>query len=629
MDEPLLAVARGSDGGLRRIDLQAALTDRMPRSLDNSFLSKVDQPLVQGTGVRAIGPSWAVTQSGLIVPSRMASGPQPIDQFSVFITAEEVFGEPLHPSLTLENIRGRTLRETLAFVANYMAGLNNLQFSHSQLDIDTASQWFKGPARTQVLHRLQADGQVLLAPQPLLTLLNLACFHSPDDLPPGREQGSLPVAYLGICDLLGTATEDVDDDEEEVIHLEVNGLVREIVANQHFNSKIDAAHFVARSVRRWIERSDGSMPKFDLAEEFEAATGVSFNDFLTVGQALWVRSVVHSPQVPLSYFDQLGWPTERMDAVLRLLSLDVPTLRREVLRKHNAQSEWEFSTLSQFPVVRLDSTSLLVVSPSFLLQRVLGWLPLFDVKEALLGRGEGKRWAKVLSEARTAAEEYVLEVAVSMAGAQRVFGSARLVPAFRKAKRRVADIAIDYGSAWVVMEVTSSQLTRDSVAAVSNEALSADLDKLVGEVQQIDHTIQSLREKETALTGAPSPSPVRKYYPVLVLTEGFPVSPVTITILRERAHQAGLLSGSDVGPLEVIDTVELEMVESLQESGGPSLPSLLDMKQSANLHRASLRDYILREANLRPRMSSRVKRLFDQGFEVITRPLREPEGENL
>jgi hypothetical protein len=81
---------------------------------------------------------------------------------------------------------------------------------------------------------------------------------------------------------------------------------------------------------------------------------------------------------------------------------------------------------------------------------------------------------------------------------------------------------------------------------------------------------------------------VRRLYPVVLVAHGFPVNPITMSELHERVARAGLLQGSHLGRLEIIDLDELEQIEALHESGGPSLASLLADKQTANLYRTAL-----------------------------------------
>jgi hypothetical protein len=216
------------------------------------------------------------------------------------------------------------------------------------------------------------------------------------------------------------------------------------------------------------------------------------------------------------------------------------------------------------------------------------------------------------------AERYALEVFDSITASgtsqQRVYGDTDLKRAHERHGRKVADVAIDYGDAWVVAEVTTSQLTRRSVAGQSDEPLVADLDKLVGEVAQIHDTIAALREDESSLTNSSTPQSGRRFLPLLVVAEGFPVNPISLTLLRQRVRDRGLLTEQDTGPLEVVDVTELEIVEGLQEIGGPSLRELLEGKSQASFANMALRDYVLIELELAPPRPQRIENLFREAF---------------
>ncbi|WP_181647104.1 hypothetical protein [Streptomyces sp. WAC00263] len=56
--------------------------------------------------------------------------------------------------------------------------------------------------------------------------------------------------------------------------------------------------------------------------------------------------------------------------------------------------------------------------------------------------------------------------------------------------------------------------------------------------------------------------------------------------------------------MEIVDIEELEMIEALQESSGPSLLDILRGKQSGSLPNAAVRDHILHVMRLRPQASA-------------------------
>jgi len=165
----------------------------------------------------------------------------------------------------------------------------------------------------------------------------------------------------------------------------------------------------------------------------------------------------------------------------------------------------------------------------------------------------------------------------------------------KRAKVSVCDIAVDYGWAWVCIEVVSGRLTQKSLTGGTAADFDQDVAKLVEKkVKQLDATIRDLDRDEEKLTCRPR-TPGRRIYPVILVAYGFPVNPITMAEIHERVARVGLLQGPHVGRLEIIDLDELEQVEALVESGGPSLATLLADKQTANLYRTALNQYLYLE----------------------------------
>lgn len=109
----------------------------------------------------------------------------------------------------------------------------------------------------------------------------------------------------------------------------------------------------------------------------------------------------------------------------------------------------------------------------------------------------------------------------------------------------------------------------------------------------------------------------RRFYPLLVVAEGFPVSPFKLPTVRERAHAKGLLTGNDVAQLEIVYIVELEMLEALAENGGPNIAQILAAKRKADLSNSSMRDFIVLEMNRQPGRPTRLDGLWTAIFDVI------------
>jgi hypothetical protein len=391
---------------------------------------------------------------------------------------------------------------------------------------------------------------------------------------------------------------------------------------------------MARFVRQWLElpaeRADEKRV-LDLEQAFAEVTGAPLRDVVVVAVALWAHSALGQPYVPAEYLAVRGWSSDRLSAALRLFTAD-PVMLRGLLRTEAAEHDlaWITSTLERYPVIRLDDGALLVLDRNLLVRRVFGGLLVCDITTPLDDgdRSARRRASRIRGCVQHLAEVYALELLAAVAAggpaAPRVFDDAALQRAFARPGRRIADAAVDYGDAWVVVEVTTSKLKRESVAAAA-DALSDDLDKLVEEAEQIDSTIAALRSEEPALTGAPAVS-ARRFYPLLVVAEGFPVNVISTELLRQRVRRRGLLTGTDVAALEVVDTVELAMLQALAEQGGPSMRDVLASKEKAVFYRASVRDYLLRESSHQPGRAARISELMRKTFGIAVDALQPPDA---
>jgi hypothetical protein len=436
--------------------------------------------------------------------------------------------------------------------------------------------------------------------------MKLACQASGESRLPGVPAGNLPLALLVLADHLAN-----EEDFETVVTGHAGRLEREIISNQIFNAHGSEVNMMDRFLRRWVELPEElpAHPRVvNLLDAFEDATGVSLLDFAALGMALWSSAQQGRPRVSPDHFASLNWDRLRLERALDLLVADIAQLRVGVLDEVERDGiTWAVATFERFPVVRMWDQSLLVLDPHLLARRFMGLLPLFDVTDALQRRGDTRLKKKVEGCYEHVSEAYGMELlrsAVPDVGAVRLYDEDALRRAYGTA-RKVVDAAIDYGDGWVIVEITSSRPKRGTVSGQSEESVSDDLDKLVRKAGQLASTIDALRSNESALTGAAPVVSVR-FHPVLVVADGFPVNPISLTMLRERLSAAGVLQQHDVAPLEVLDLEELELVDQIHRTGGPSLRQLLREKErSKTMHNTALRDFILLELRLDPGRSPR------------------------
>ncbi|GHH62319.1 hypothetical protein GCM10018781_10330 [Kitasatospora indigofera] len=318
-----------------------------------------------------------------------------------------------------------------------------------------------------------------------------------------------------------------------------------------------------------------------------------------------------------SFFGGLGIPKERALAALGVISCSLPQMKVEIAKDHQGLGggfAWSIGPFEQYPVIWADD-AIAVIDPKLLINRIFGWLPFFDVQSRL----SGKRRGQFRDYAGRISEMYALEVVASIAPdhlGKRIYTEDELRAAYG-ADIKVVDAVIDYGDSWVVLDVSTRQLMRGSVAGTSAEDVKKDLDALaVKKAHQIQSTINCLRADESRLTGYPA-APGRRYYPVVVASEGFPVSPVTSLMVEDALRNEGVLQAGDVAPLQIVDTVDLELIESLEESGKSTFNRILHDKPQANLSRMSIRDFVLVECGLRFERPRRMEALWKKPFSRV------------
>jgi hypothetical protein len=556
--------------------------------------------MVEGATAPLLANHFVLGGSGLYVPERLAAGPAPIDLVQVYITARELFGVTPPLSLALDHLSRISFEEVAQFCAHWLNELHRYGADRRAVDAAYIETHLRGSARLRALALLRDPSRALVAAQGLFVVLKLATVYCGDAVRTGVEPGAIPLILPTVLQHMGAR----EQQGSSVITGLPGSLGREIISNQIFHAQRHPAGDIRRFTRRWIELPTELIENprvMNMTEAFRDATGVDLADFVLLVLAMWGCTTDGRLRTGTSYFDSLGWSDERLQGALALFVNDVPHLRaaaRDEALEHNLT--WAIGTFERFPVMRMQDRSLLVLDPSLLARRVFGLLPLFDVTSALTKNQEKKKRTNFENSYAYLTEAYVHEVLAAAVPSSRLYGEAAIQMAYGT-KRKNADAAVDYGDAWVVVEITTSRPQRGTVSGQSDAAVVADLDKLLAKATQLDATIASIRTDASRLTGARA-YPHPRFYPVLIMAEGFPVNPISVTLLRERLAAAGVLQQPDTAQLEVLDLEELEMVESIQISGGG--PSLLDLlighEASGTMRNVGLREYILLVLRIQP-----------------------------
>lgn len=589
-----------------------------------------------GTPVRAIGVEF-VQRDGLFLPASVARHPQPIDLVGTYLTFEEIFGRRAGLAYVREalGLIGRDLfiRSCAELLGQYEApGADRRQVDEALIEAT-----FREPARGRVLGLLRSGNRALITPQSLLLLIQLALLHSPATPTGAAEPKPFIAVVLALQDGLGHRDGDggarSEDDPRNVFRGESDSpLFRAIVANQAFAKWPDARILIARHHLHWeqLPAEAGERPgRADLKALFEQATGVSKEDFQAVGTALWGHLQVHGQYpVPGTVFDQFSIARERIEAALELFVATPGRLISQIASlEERFRTEWSFDVLRRYPVMRMGDGRFLVLSRRLLLERVFGWVPIYDLTAGLeeLGRaGDASRalnWYRAMCELD--ARQGLEALAPTTGAGIRLYDETAIQNAFPVGRN--ADAAIDYADAWVVVEISTRKVTRATTIALDPQALADDLRMGVeAKVEQLDATIRHLIEGESRLTGQRARQR-RRYVAVLLMTEGFPANPMTMLAIRERVAARGLLRDPRIGPLHIVDQEEMTLVEGIVEGGGPDFLSLLEAHERSSLHDMGLGDYLVFEHGRAAGLS--YARRLDAPFDAAWAPALQRLGE--
>lgn len=583
-------------------------------SIDTVHHARIGSPILS---------AYVRSRSGLWIPSSAVTDATPLDFGKTYLAFSELVGQP-RPDLDWlkRRLALLPLRSSITAVAATLAAIRQSDHDNPIEELDALSVgFFMDPFRTALSEAL-SKGRIVHAPQLLMVLAKLMLAVCPDTVPQ-HDLTDIPLALLLMitADNLEVAITENDYSNMDSIPA-LSQLSVELAANQHFNATYRVDSEFALFQRRWIEmhhERPSSYLAASLAQEFLDATGLDLQDFATAGVVLWASSIQRHPLIDgRGLFNQLGWSNEKMEKFLSYVALPVDAYRAAAKRDlKNHSLDWYFTTFALHPCLQFSDYELLIIDPQLILSRCLGYIPVFDILDGL----KGKRTQANLEAIRRAladySERYAIEALTSLAGdlpARRIYSSTELEGVYRGSQ--AADIAVDYGDSWVIVEVSMHQPTRDTVNAVSVSALERDRDAIVNEAKQVASTIASIRQDERPLTGQQRSVPIR-YYPVVVLTESFPVNPSMVSIVRDELRLRSILQEPDVAPIELMDFVEIDMVEGVAETGGPALPEIIKMKHSSNFHADSVHNYLLSDQRFRPRRPQRVGLAFERMFRNV------------
>jgi len=290
--------------------------------------------------------------------------------------------------------------------------------------------------------------------------------------------------------------------------------------------------------------------------------------------------------LPSNFFEQA--PQDRVERFFKIVGSDLKGMQALL---GEAASEWDFLAFQQRPILAFDTGEYLVLDEGYLLDRVtrgLFWL-VHDHEKQTNGEKARAQWTQAFGEmVELLAEASIRQMAPVVFGEVSFYTEEDFSRVY---KGRVADAGIDFGTAFVLFEIVSGQLTTATRIDGDLQSFKKDTKRLViDKVEQLDSVARAVLNNTRVLTGHSRISEA-KVIPVVVVGGGYPNSPLTVRYAQEILEEKGYLK-PPIRSLCVIDLGELEMLEALVEAGESLVDLLLGWKESA-IAPLPLRNFIL------------------------------------
>lgn len=550
------------------------------------------------------------------MPTRARLAPDPFDNAHVYVTLREISDvvPPAFPYLRYA-LRRVPVHEALLAVAKAMSSIRSLSGDDDARELDQQSlQYFQEPARGRLARKLNR-GAVVHAPQLLMVLAKLILRYCPHEVTQAdRVSAPLPFLLLLVADMLDPLASTQQQKAPSI-----DEITLELAANTHFNTPLRIDSHLADFQRRWIEMPRDSTSRYlsqTMEQVFRDATGYSLLDQIAVCLAISMGAAEGRPNTSASsYFASVRWDPARYEPILNRISLPLNEYQETISRELGDRSvDWHFSTFERYPLIR-SGDDYLALDANMVLRRSVGFLPFFDVEEGYERKGERRKIIKVKAAFDDYAERYAGEV-IHRIAQQSGQGVSVLTDAdFRREfkNQKIADFALIYGPDTVVIEVTTSRPRRDTVNAVSTTSLAKDIALIVDEAEQVSSTIDGMRRSAPAAASQPRRS---RYYPVVILAEGFPNNFVIAGRVRDAIFERGILQGEDVAPLELMTLGDLDIVEDQAERAGLTLPQLLGMKAKSNFRADSIKNFLLSDSRFTIERTTRVEEASQRFFSL-------------
>ena len=323
----------------------------------------------------------------------------------------------------------------------------------------------------------------------------------------------------------------------------------------------------------------------DVAEELESHIGCDWRTFIAIGCALAFPSLgdhpVDQPRKwaainPDTFFPP-GVEREVLHRVVDQMSCDLPWLRaRYEELDAGACAPPDPLPLQERPLISLRDGRYCPAIPRLLVERfTLGtYHTLWNAWRERTGQPRNQFttfWGELL-------ERYVDSLFLPLFPHSGQFRRLWLDEELSYNGGRPSDVLVDCGEVLVLVEVTHSGFTRQSLVAGDPEKIRDDLGKsLVAKAKQLDAVISDFNAGRFML-GELRASSFRRFLPVIVVWHNLPLFQPTQELFRSEVASQRILQGEGTLPARVLLMDECEGLLAAVHSGENFLEALTDRR---------------------------------------------------
>lgn len=431
----------------------------------------------------------------------------------------------------------------------------------------------------------QSTQRVLFSEQQVFALQRLVFLNSLDgplDADFTREQwvgllfalSAVPGTILPLGDR--EPLEEVEDEDWLRFFIGHGGFIGHGVLRNEFGRASRLYHEIAQSDA--VGEHQDFLPLNEwLVEEY----GLTFEELQATGLALHAGSKMLSGNEPpalvnASYFET----TQIADKADR--ALDVLSAPREWFRERLAATQgdprraaFEITPFLQRPALRQPDGMVMPIAPRALeawLGATGNYYRLFDIARSK-GSATRKRYNRFNG---VLVETYVADIAAAAYRPAEIDASALWTPgAVHRdrpypapgGERRTPDVVVDLTPDLIVIEVTGSRLTEQSLIDAEPEAVRKDIAKvLTDKIEQLGRAIADLLDG-TAVLPQLEIGHVERIWPIVVSSEGLLQTPILWSYLEETITAA--LDRQRVQPLTLFDLEDVEELFGIVAGGDP------------------------------------------------------------